>query len=353
MSHGRTDGRPGLIIVGYGGVVRKVHAPQLRAGVGFRVEAIVEPHPPNAEAAGSAWSGVPITATLAEARDAAPDAVAALIATPPASHARLTLEAAALGLHTYTEKPLAVEPDDLAMLQRLADAPQRVHAVGFNYRFHPNLIRLRRLLEQEQLGQPRTVQTLFCSPAGKQQADWKTRQKAGGGVVLDLLSHHFDLLSCLFGPPEVVSAETRSIRSEEDTVAARLRWRGGLLAQSSAALHASEVDRVTVVGDHGTFTHDRFHAGRTSLEPTRRRYGFGDRGRAAASMLRQSGARGRELLRPKREPSHAAALQAFAAAVGGTPSPLLAGLEAGLLNSRLLLAARRSSRDAGIWQAPL
>ena len=341
---------PGLIVVGFGGVVQKVHAPLLRGGVGLTVVAVVEPHAPNADAARDAFPDAEVVSSLPAAYEAVPDAEAALIAAPPAKHADLTLEAAALGLHTYTEKPLAVEAHELAALRDLAGRAERFHAVGFNYRFHPNVAELRGLLGRGDLGTPRVAQTLFCSPAGKQQAAWKQQRRAGGGVVLDLLSHHLDLLTHLFGEPGAVSADTASIHTEEDTAAVRLRWPSGLIAQSGVALHASEVDRVTVVGDAGTFSHDRFHAGRTSLEPVRRRYGLASRARATRRMVRQSVARGREILRPRREPSHRLALRAFADAVRGRPAPTLATLADGLLNSELLLAADRSADAGGRWE---
>jgi UDP-2-acetamido-3-amino-2,3-dideoxy-glucuronate N-acetyltransferase len=66
-------------------------------------------------------------------RDASIDAVA--IATPPALHARMGLDAIAAGKHVLCEKPLAASLAEARALRDAARAAGVVHVVNFQLRF--------------------------------------------------------------------------------------------------------------------------------------------------------------------------------------------------------------------------
>ena len=86
------------------------------------------------------FPGVPAFATLDEAL-AAGAAEAALIATPPATHADLAGRCLAAGWHVLVEKPMAASHADAARIVRAAERAGRSVAVGFNRRFRRYLVR--------------------------------------------------------------------------------------------------------------------------------------------------------------------------------------------------------------------
>ena len=56
--------------------------------------------------------------------------------------------------------------------------------------------RARPLLQQGTIGRIRAVHTVFCEPVpiAETMPEWKRWRRSGGGVLLDLASHHIDLL---------------------------------------------------------------------------------------------------------------------------------------------------------------
>lgn len=81
--------------------------------------------------------------------DPAVDAIA--IATPPESHAALAQKALAANKHTFVEKPLALDMDELHGVLSLADERGLVLFTGYTVSFHPAIRELVRLSVDGQL----------------------------------------------------------------------------------------------------------------------------------------------------------------------------------------------------------
>jgi predicted dehydrogenase len=127
-----------------------------------------------------------------------------IIATPPALHAEHSTAALQAGSHVLCEKPMATTGADAMRMVETADACQRLLAVGLPRRFYPSLVRLRRLIEGDGLG----MITHFSYAEGG-RFSWPVmteaifqREKAGGGILLDLGTHVLDTLIWLFGTLE-------------------------------------------------------------------------------------------------------------------------------------------------------
>ena len=348
-----------LVLVGFGGVVQKVHRHALASLPQARVALIVEPNSGNAAQAAAAFPDAAVVSELEEAltQTASRGVTAAVVATPPATHAPLTQRLLEAGLHCYTEKPLAADADpataEAACEALVAAARQhgRTGRVGFNYRFHPGVRSLHRRLRAGDLGTPRVVQTTFCAPAGKQAAAWKASRNTGGGVLLDLASHHLDLLVHLLDEtPEAVRCDLRSHAGDDDTAQVALRFPSGLVTQTATALHAAETDRLSVVGDAGHMHLDRFGTSDDAPRPARRGFAAADRARALRRDTGRFFRAARRHARPRRDPSHPAALGAFLHAAAGGADSVGADFEAGRLNTRLLRLAAESAAAGGAWQ---
>lgn len=105
--------------------------------------------------------------SLDEALGVGIDAV--VIATPPESHAELTLRALDAGADVLVEKPLALAPADAERCAARAAALGRIAMVGHLLRYHPAVTRLLDLCESGDLGEPRrfsATRRSFRAPVG-------------------------------------------------------------------------------------------------------------------------------------------------------------------------------------------
>ena len=104
------------------------------------------------------------------------------------------------GKSVFCEKPLVT---DLRQAERLeaivAESPGDLR-VGYVYRHHPRMQRLKSLVDTDTLGQP-LLAMLRIGGRGSHRA-WKHRSAEGGGVLLDMASHMIDLALWLFGSIE-------------------------------------------------------------------------------------------------------------------------------------------------------
>jgi len=84
-----------------------------------------------------------------------PEIAAVALATPAVSHYEMAKAALAAGKDVFVEKPLAIQVEQGAELQRLTESGQRVLMVGHILRYHPAVRKLQELVQGGALGQIR------------------------------------------------------------------------------------------------------------------------------------------------------------------------------------------------------
>jgi len=330
-------------LAGCGRIAARFHLPVLAAMDGVELVAFAEPEPERRRAAVSIAPGAAALADHSELLDV-PGLDALVICLPSGVHADVATQALARGLHVYVEKPLATEIGDGERLVAAWRDAGTVGHVGFNLRFHPLVRRLRDALRNGTVGEPVGVRTTF-SAARRDLPAWKAERGSGGGALLDLASHHVDLLGFLLDDKIIeVGALVHSVASEDDTAALELRLAGGALAGVFVSLSAVENDRIEVYGTNGMIELDRYRSSRLRFTPARRDFGRAGRARALGRAAVHVPATVRDLVSPPRETSFAAALASFADAVRGLPHEG-ADLEAGLRCLRVIAAAEQAARD--------
>ena len=145
----------------------------------------------------------PVETDLGQALAQKPDAV--IVANPTAYHLDIALPAAQAGRHLLLEKPISARLDErVSELQRVVTAQDLQVLVGFQFRFHPTLARIRELILAGALGRPLSFRVHW----GEYLPDWHpwedyrqsyaARRDLGGGVV-NTLSHPLDYVRWLFG----------------------------------------------------------------------------------------------------------------------------------------------------------
>ncbi len=167
-----------------------------------------------------------------------PDVQAVLVVTPPSLNREICLAAADVGKALLIEKPLAcstAEAGEMVAAARAAGAPLMT---AQTLRFTPVLRRLR-----ERLATIGPVEFFsLCMRAERPPHAWlDQKDKAGGGVVLEIGIHLFDLLRYLTGQEVVeVRAEMSRRHTKQVEDLAQLRF---TLASGAACF--AELSRVS------------------------------------------------------------------------------------------------------------
>lgn len=330
-----------LAVVGCGRVFERFHLPALRRVAELEPVALCDPIEERLRRAREGLPGPAGAASLEELLAAGPVAEAALLLTPPATHAPLAERALGAGLHVLVEKPMAL---DSAAARRMADAARlagRRLQVGFARRFRAPYAALRARLRAA--GRPvasASAELSVPSAAWGARTEFLGNPARGGGVLDDVLSHQVDLLRWVLG------TEIRRIRAEgSETAAVRceVELGCGVVARCGAA-HGPYREYLEVALEGGRVLAASGAALREWTGGPRRSFPL-----RALLADRVALAAGRLLGRPgATAESFARQLRDFARAVRGGPADGAAA-EDGVAAVAAVEACRESLRDGG-WR---
>jgi myo-inositol 2-dehydrogenase/D-chiro-inositol 1-dehydrogenase len=332
-------------LTGCGRIARDVHIPVLRRLSGVQLVAFADAQGEALEATRRIAPGCAVFQSQNEMLEAV-EVDAVIIAAPSSLHAELASQAFGRRKHVYLEKPIATSLEEARQVIAAWRKAGVVGIPGFNYRFHPLVRELRRLLENDRIGALLAARTTFsitaCDPA-----TWRASRARGGGALLDLASHHVDLIRFVFRREIAgIQASVRSIRSEDDCVAVQFLLQGGLVVQSIFSECGSEIDSFEVFGENGSLGFDRYFSEQVE---------YTGRGHGAARVQRllnrvKSFAPGpgwlAKVRAPLHEPSYEASLCQFVSAVRGEAPPecdLMDGYE----SIAVIAGAEESARIGG------
>jgi myo-inositol 2-dehydrogenase / D-chiro-inositol 1-dehydrogenase len=307
----------GIALVGCGGIARFTHLRVLERMPGARLLAVVDPDGVARETAARSSGASPFRSI--EGAIELPGVEAFVISSPTACHAEQAMAACRTGMHVYIEKPIAADLEGGNGVVAAARATGVTAVVGYNRRLHPAAQQARVALAAGRIGEVRAVRSTFCEPQyGDALPTWKRVRSTGGGVLLDLASHHVDFMRWLLSVEiPAASAHVESRASEMDT--AWVRWSlGSIQAQGFYAFGCGPIDVIEVIGDDGVLVFDRVRG--TVAVRTLRRRGYGmtrPRRLAGAGTI---GDRMRRLVRSSHDESFALALTAFVRAVAERPT---------------------------------
>jgi predicted dehydrogenase len=149
------------------------------AAAGHQIVVTCDPHRTRREALARQTGAHPV----ADWREAlALDIEAVMIATFHDQLAEIALAAVAQNRHVLVEKPGARTADELHPIEEALRRSQCVMKVGFNHRFHPAVMRAKRLLDEDAIGRPMFVRARYGHGGrlGYEQ-EWRFDPKRSGG----------------------------------------------------------------------------------------------------------------------------------------------------------------------------
>lgn len=193
-----------------------------------------------------------------------PDAV--IVSNPTSLHLEVAIPTALAGCHLFLEKPISNSIDRIEELYQSVDIGGSNVLVGYQYRYHPGLQKVKEILTDGKIGRPISVRAHWGEylpswhPWEDYQQSYSARADLGGGVILTL-SHPLDYLRWLVGEVEALWAFSGKLGDldleVEDTAEIGLRFSDGVYG----SLHLSynqkpTTHRLEVVGTAGTIRWD-------------------------------------------------------------------------------------------------
>ena len=303
-------------VLGCGRFAQAVHLPNLRGLPGAELVALAEPDPNRRQEASRC---VPAATVYADYRDLLKmrGLEAVIVSVPTGLHGEVAIAAMQLGKHLYLEKPISTSLEEADKVMSVWKQSGVTGMVGFNYRFNALYQAAQVQIQAGTLGALVGARSVFSTPTRSMPA-WKQSRSNGAGVLLDLASHHIDLVRFLFQQGvQMVYADIESHCTEHDTATLHLRLADGLQVQSYFSLCAVDEDRFEIYGQAGKLTVDRYG----SLDVK-----IADAGEAPSRLRRVTrGLRSlgsvpylfKKLRSPWHEPSYRESLSRFVSAVRG------------------------------------
>ncbi len=161
------------------------------------------------------------------------------ITNPNAKHLETALQAARAGQHLFIEKPVATAIEGVTELEDVVRKKKLTVMVGYNFRFHPLLKKMKDLFDSGTIGKAISAHVEM----GENIEDWHPwedytssygpwKDKGGGAVFC--FSHDIDYLYWFLGMPETVLAVGGKITplkgDAEDMAKSLWRFPGGAIA---------------------------------------------------------------------------------------------------------------------------
>ena len=168
-----------------------------------------------------------------------------MICTPHFYHPGMAVKAISRGIHTMIEKPVGVFPEELEELMTCVNAhPEVKSGVLYCRRANPVFARIKQLLTENAIGSLKRVTWIITDMYRPQcyfdAVDWRgTYSGEGGGMLMNQVSHHIDLLTWLCGLPEAMQAHCYSARERnievENEVSVTMEYPGNAIGQFIAS----------------------------------------------------------------------------------------------------------------------
>jgi predicted dehydrogenase len=184
------------------------------------------------------------------------------VATPPHTHAGISLAAIAAGKHVLCEKPFALNLAQARQVLAAANDAGVVHLMGNEHRFRPTQETLRRVVTSGAIGLPRKAVILrqwasLVDPSVELPGWWESALE-GGGWLGALGSHTIDQIRTTLGEFEAVSATVETLAprpamTSDDTYTVQFRLTNGCtgILHSSCAVAGPPIPITKVSGTGG------------------------------------------------------------------------------------------------------
>ncbi len=189
---------------------------------------------------------------------------AVYVGVPPLAHREVVADALAAGRHVICEKPIAADAETGREMVALADEADIATAVNLPFRYTPGFVRLRELVAEGAIGEPRRIELRFRFPQWPrewQDVAW-LESREQGGPLREVGTHFLFGVQELFGAVDAVTADVGYSGPEtyEDDVVGTLRAGGARGTIDLLCDHEGDAENsITVVGEAGSLSLTEWH----------------------------------------------------------------------------------------------
>lgn len=232
-----------VAVIGAGGAAQVVHLPILKRLPDLEVVALIDFHEEKARTIAERF-GVPHVGSGLKDLETIGPVDAVVVCTPNDTHEELVLGALEAGIHVLCERPLSTRSDSAARMIEAARQADRQLMVAMNQRFRFDVRAIRQFVASGELGDVFFVRSAWLNHrARRPRRGWRReRDRAGGGVLMDLGVQALDLALWLLGFPAVESVMARfhGRGAVEDSAVVLLGLEGGATASIEATWELME-----------------------------------------------------------------------------------------------------------------
>jgi len=229
------------------------HAPLLNAHKGFNIFKILE------RVKNRSYDRYPSANIVRSFEDILTDDSVDLIIinTPDKFHHEMALQAIKANKHVIVEKPFTLNVKEANELISLSKKTGKILSVFHNRRWDGDFMTIKKIINKGLLGRLVEYEAHFDRYRNYlQKESWKEQAVSGSGTIYNLGSHLIDQTLVLFGLPEAVFADIRSLRSGaevDDTFTLLLKYREIKVTLKVSYLVREPGPKFSLHGTHGSF----------------------------------------------------------------------------------------------------
>ncbi|MGB1287537.1 MAG: Gfo/Idh/MocA family protein [Aggregatilineales bacterium] len=158
---------------------------------------------------------------------------------PNSMHAEWSIKAAEAGKPMLCEKPLASNTDEA---QKMVDAfagRDILFAEAFMYRFHPQTVRVKQLLDEGTIGTLQGIMAAFTFPV-QDESNIRLNVDLAGGSLMDVGCYCVNVIRLMTGAePVSVQAFANMHNGVDESLTGILKFESGVLAHFDSSLRSS------------------------------------------------------------------------------------------------------------------
>lgn len=173
-------------------------------------------------------------------------------------HVPYTIKALQAGKHVLCEKPIALDVEEAQELLAISkEYPDLNVMEAFMYRFHPQWVRAKSMVEQEKIGKLQTIASFF-SYYNDDPDDIRNKAEIGGGGLMDIGCYCISLSRFLFNdePIDVVGKWKIDPRFDTDYLASGILDFDSGTSTFTCATQTAPYQEVNIIGTKGRIVID-------------------------------------------------------------------------------------------------
>lgn len=258
-------------VIGCGWIAQSAHIPAYVENQRSRLVAICDVNEERLKKVAMKYKGTRLFSDYRELLESnLVDAVS--ICTPTATHSKVAIAAAENGIHTLCEKPLASNLSEAREIAEAVSQSKIKFMAGFNYRFLPNHVKAKKIVDTGKIGKPILIRGEVVAPGPYRpdicEEDRPYEAEKRIGAFFDLGCHIADLFLWMMGEVKDVFANFATHvdnTTVDDTATALLKFRSGVLGVITVAwLHLPDYQAITdnrmieIIGSKGKVESELF-----------------------------------------------------------------------------------------------